>query len=96
MNRFLAPLRALTSWYVLGPAAIILGVVIGAVALVNTVPTKNNIGIIDLPFTVITDESAYIITQYLDYARQDDSIKAVVMRVSSPGGGAASSERLYL
>lgn len=96
MNRFLAPLKGLTSWYFLGPAGIIVGIVIGVVVLVNTVPTQHNIGIIDIPFTVITDNSAYTITQYFDYARRDDSIKAVVMRVSTPGGGAASSERLYL
>ena len=96
MNRFLSPLRALASWYVLAPAAIIAGIVIGAVLLVNTSPTRQNIGVIDIPFTVITDNSAYIITQYLDYARKDPSIKAVVIRISSPGGGAASSERLYI
>ena len=96
LNRILAPLRALSSWYVLAPSAIIIGLVIGAAVLVNTVPTKHNIGVIDIPFTVITDDSAYIITEYLRYAREDPSIKAVVIRLSSPGGGAASSERLYL
>ena len=64
--------------------------------LVNTSPTKHNIGIIDIPFTVITDSSSYVISQYLEYARQDPSIKAVVIRLASPGGGAASSERLYI
>ena len=96
MNRFLAPLRALTSWYFLAPAAIIVGVVIGAVVLATNFPTKHNIGVIDIPFTVITDDSAYVITQYLDYARKDPSIKAVVIRLATPGGGAASSERLYI
>ena len=96
LNRFLAPFRVLSSWYVLAPSAIIIGLVIGAVVLVNTVPTKHNIGVIDIPFTVITDDSAYIISEYLRYAREDPSIKAVVIRLSSPGGGAASSERLYL
>lgn len=89
-------MRALTSWYVLAPSAVIIGVVIGAVVLVNTSPTKHNIGVIDIPFTVITDDSSYVITQYLNYARKDPSIKAVVIRVATPGGGAASSERLYI
>ena len=91
-----AVFRALTGWYVLVPVAVVAGLVVGAVLLVNTVPTKSNIGIIDIPFTVITDNSAYVISEYLEYAREDDSIKAVVIRISSPGGGAASSERLYL
>jgi protease-4 len=96
VNRLLAPLRALTSWYVLAPSAIILGLVIGGAVLINTVPTQHNIGIIEIPFTVITDSSTYVISDYLNYAREDDSIKAVVIGLSTPGGGAASSERLYL
>ena len=96
MNRFLAPFRVLTSWYFLAPAAIVVGIVVGAVVLATNFPTKHNIGVIDIPFTVITDDSAYVITQYLEHARKDPSIKAVVIRISTPGGGAASSERLYI
>ena len=96
LNRFLAPFRVLTSWYFLAPAAIVVGIVVGAVVLATNFPTKHNIGVIDIPFTVITDDSAYVITQYLEYARKDPSIKAVVIRISTPGGGAASSERLYI
>ena len=33
---------------------------------------------------------------YLDYARRQPRIKGVVLKLSSPGGGAASSEALYL
>ncbi len=88
--------RAFTSWFLLAPVAMILGLVVGVVSLNTTFPSRPNIGVIDIPFTVITDNSAYIITRYLDYAREDDSIKAVVIRISSPGGGAASSERLYI
>ena len=96
LNRFLAPFRVLTSWYFLAPAAIVVGIVVGAVVLATNFPTKHNIGVIDIPFTVITDDSAYVITQYLEHARKDPSIKAVVIRISTPGGGAASSERLYI
>ena len=96
LNRILAPFRALSSWYFLAPAAIVIGLVIGVVALVNTSPTRHNIGVIQIPFTVFTDDSAYIIGEYLRYAREDPSIKAVVIKLSTPGGGAAASERLYL
>ena len=47
-------------------------------------PGKPNIGVINLPFAVITDESAIIISEYLNYARRDDSIKAVVINIASP------------
>ena len=35
-------------------------------------------------------------TSYLQYARNNDRIKGVVIALSSPGGGATSSERLYI
>ena len=96
LNKIVTALRALTGWYVVAPVAILAGLAIGALVLLNTSPVRSNIGVIEIPFTVITDDSTYIITRYLEYARQDDSIKAVVIKLSSPGGGAASSERLYI
>ena len=59
-------------------------------------PGKPAVGVINIPFTVIDEGSAFVIGRHLDYALQDDSIKAVVISLSSPGGGASSSERLYI
>ena len=87
--------RALTSWYFVGPTAVILGLAIGAVVFFFVAPGKPAIGVINIPFTVIDESSAYVIGHHLDYALQDDSIKGVVIALSSPGGGASSSERLY-
>ena len=87
--------RAATSWYFAGPAAVILGLVIGGVVFFFVAPGKPAIGVINIPFTVIDEGSAFVIGRHLDYALQDDSIKGVVISLSSPGGGAASSERLY-
>ena len=87
--------RAAASWYFIAPAAIALGVVVGVLALFYVSPGPPKIGVIDLPFIVITDDSEFVISEFLNYARKDDSIKAVVIKMSSPGGGAASSERLY-
>ncbi len=86
---------AVTSWYFIAPVAIVLGVVAGVLALLYASPGQPKIGVIDLPFIVITDDSAFVISEFLNYAREDDSVKAVVIKMSSPGGGAASSERLY-
>ena len=88
--------RALTSWYFAGPAAVILGLAIGAVVFFFVAPGKPAVGVINIPFTVIDEGSAYVIGRHLDYALQDDSIKGVVISLSSPGGGASSSERLYI
>lgn len=88
--------HALTSWYFAGPAAVILGLAIGAVVFFFVTPGKPAVGVINIPFTVIDEGSAYVIGQHLDYALKDDSIKGVVIALSSPGGGASSSERLYI
>ena len=87
--------RALTSWYVAGAAAVILGLVIGGVIFFFVAPGRPAVGVINIPFTVIDEGSTFVIGRHLDYALQDDSIKAVVISLSSPGGGASSSERLY-
>jgi len=81
---------------VAGPFLAIIGVVIGAAVFLNVYPGKPQIGVITIPFTVINEDSAFVITSYLDYARRNDRIKGVVVKLSTPGGGAVSSERLYL
>ena len=95
-DKLLALRRILTGWYVIGSAAVVIGVAAGILAFVYAAPGKPSIGVINLPFAVITDESAIIIGEYLNYARRDDSIKAVVISIASPGGSAAASERLYI
>lgn len=86
----------MTGWYLLAPLAIALGVAAGLLAFFYIYPGKPKIGVIEVPLTVITEDSAYVINEFINYARRDDSIKAVVIKLSSPGGGAASSERLYI
>ena len=88
--------RLLTSWYVLAPFMAGLGVAAGVLIFLYVSPGTPKIGVIDVPFTVITEESSYVISEYINYARRDDSIKAVVIKLSTPGGDAASSERLYV
>ena len=72
-----------------------LGVAAGLLVFVYVFPGQPKIGVIDVPFVVITHNSTVVITEYLDYARRDDSIKAVVIKLDTPGGLAAASERLY-
>ena len=72
-----------------------LGIGAGYLIFFQVFPGKPKIGIIDIPFTVITDNSAFSIGAHLDFVSRDDSIKAVVIRLTSPGGGAAPSENLF-
>ncbi len=72
-----------------------LGVVAGYLIFFNVYPHQPKIGIIEIPFTVITSRSAATISSYLQYAREDDSIKGVVIFLNTPGGAASASERLF-
>ena len=85
----------LTNWFTLVLLMAGLGVAAGLLIFVFLFPGKPKIGVIDIPFTVITDRTTNLITDHLEYARRDDSIKGVVIKLTSPGGGAAASERLY-
>jgi ClpP class serine protease len=42
--------------------------------------------VIDVLFTVITDDSATFIVEMIALEREDDSIKGVVIKLDSPGG----------
>ena len=86
----------LTGWYVLAPVAVGVGVAAGALFFVYVSPGQPNVGVISLPYGVINEGSANGISEYLHYARRDDSIKAVVIKLNTPGGGASASERLYV
>ena len=88
--------KVLTGWYVVVPVLAALGIAAGALTFVYAFPGKPQIGVIDIPFTVLTEDSAYVIGEYINYARRDDSIKAVVIKLTTPGGGAAASEHLYI
>ena len=88
--------KVLTAWYVAAPLLAALGIAVGVWTFANATPGQPRIGVIDIPFTVITEDSAYVIGRLLDYAGQDDSIQAVVIKLTTPGGAAAASEHLYL
>ena len=96
MGFFSALRKVLTGWYVVVPLLVALGIAVGALTFVYAFPGKPQIGVIDIPFTVLTEDSAYVIGKHIDYARRDDSIKAVVIKLTTPGGGAAASEHLYI
>jgi protease IV len=59
---------------------------------VETGSGKQKIAIVDLDFTII--DAAPIVRQFKKY-REDKSIKAIILRVNSPGGGVAASQEMY-
>lgn len=53
---------------------------------------SQKIAIVELDFTIYSSES--IVRQFKKY-REDKSIKAIVLRINSPGGGVAASQEMY-
>ena len=95
-SRISFPWRIIGKWYVASLLLVALGIILGSMVFFFAWPGKPKIGIIDIPLTVINDRSAFEINAMLDYARDHDSIKGVVIHLNTPGGGSAPSERLYL
>ena len=95
MSLLSAPWRLVTRWYVSTVLLSVVGLAVGYLIFFNVFPGRPQIAIIDVPETVITEGSAFFIGEMLDYAMKTDSIKAVVIKLTTPGGGAADSEWLY-
>lgn len=95
MGSLAALWRIATHWYISSLLLAVVGIVVGWAVFFHLFPGKPKIGVIDIPFTVITDDSAFVISEFLDYARRNGDIKAVFIRLNSPGGGAAASEKLF-
>jgi protease IV len=89
-GRTRSPLRTLATLLLV----IVVPLALGLFLAPRLVP-KPKIGIVRLSYDIFA-ESTFEITEQLATARNDDSIKAVVLIINSPGGSAAYSEELYL
>ena len=87
--------RVTTSWYISLLFVITIGIVIGYFVFFEVFPGKPKIGIIDIPFTVLTEDSVFVIDAFLDYARERDEIKGVVIRLNSPGSIGSAGEQVF-
>jgi len=79
---------------------LVLGIVLGlqvapAVSDLGQQPDGGTVAVVPIAGG-IDGANAASVTARLQQARQDPSIDAVVLRVNSPGGGASSSESMYL
>ena len=94
-------LRELGGWAIRSYIVLlVLGVVVGllvapTVADFTTQPVKGTVAVIPLEGTIDGGNAASL-TRRLTQARQNPDVKAVVLLVNSPGGGAPSSEAMYL
>lgn len=54
--------------------------------------SKGKVAIVELNYTIISSES--IVRQFKKF-REDESVKAIVLRINTPGGGVAASQEMY-
>ena len=85
-----SPLRFILTFIVI----VILPLALGLTVAPRLVP-KPKVGVIRLNYDIFS-ETTFDITEQLAYARDDPSIKAILLIINSPGGSAAYSEELYL
>jgi protease-4 len=86
---------ALQSYTVLVVAALLIGAAVVPFAVGVTTPEQKRVAVVQVN-ELITDATSTDTVQRLRALRSDDSVVAVVLRVSSPGGFASASEAMYL
>lgn len=62
----------------------------------NAVVEKPSVGVIKISGSIMSQDMTDDTVKMLRYARNNDSIKAVVLQINSPGGLAEASEEIYL
>lgn len=74
---------------------VVVAPLVAGLYLASTWVPQPKVGIIRLN-TEINAESTYLVLEQLAYAKESDSVEAVVFVLNSPGGSAAFSEELFL
>ncbi len=74
--------------------AILGGVLIGLLVVVFLIG-RPKIALIDIAYAELSGETANQLTEVLRYVRDDKSIKAVVVKLNSPGGGVIESADIF-
>jgi len=86
---------ALQSYTVLAIVALLIGAAVAPYAVAVAESNQNHVVVVSVD-EPITGSSAQETVQELRELRQNDSVKAVVLSINSPGGGAAASESMYM
>lgn len=86
---------ALRSYAVLATIALLLGAAVVPYAASVTSGDEKHVAVVSIDES-ISDDTASDTIRELRSLRSNDSVEAVVLRISSPGGGAASSEAMYM
>ncbi len=87
--------KLLRRWFTSIPFFVVLGLVIGGLIAVPLIP-KPSIAIINVSGTILGEAYVVDILDMLHNAQDDNSVRAVVLRIDSPGGGASATEQIFL
>ncbi len=74
---------------------IILGLILGYIAFLSLIGMPK-VAVFRIGYVELSGESATDINKMLDYLRNDNSIKAVVIQLNSPGGGVNASADVFM
>lgn len=95
MSRPESTKRLVRRWLSSIPFFIVLGLLLGGLISILAIP-KPSIVTITISGPIINQAYTDDIVDMLQYARGSNNIKAVVLRIDSPGGGASATEQIYL
>ncbi len=87
--------KLLRNWLTSIPLFVLLGLILGGLLSIPAIP-KPNIAVITISGVILNQAYTDDVLDMLNHARDDNTIKAVVLRIDSPGGGASATEQIYL
>jgi len=94
-NRGSSAIGGRTGYVLVVIAAVLVSAVLVPVVWEETSGPDDAVAVVSIDRT-ITSSTVDALEEDLREARQNETVKAVVLKVDSPGGSAAASERLYL
>ncbi len=87
--------RMIKRWYTSILFLVVLGLIVGALIAIPVIP-RPNVGTITISGAIMDQDYTDDILEMLSYARDESSIKAVVLKIDSPGGAVSVIEQIYL
>lgn len=95
MSRLESTKRLMRRWLWSIPCFVVLGLILGVLIAIPVIP-KPTVATITISGEIIEQAYTDDILDMLRYARNSNSIKAVVLQIDSPGGSVSAVEPIYL
>ena len=95
MSRLESTKRLMRRWFTSILFFVLVGLLLGGLISVLVIP-RPTIATITISGVILDQTYTDDILDMLRYARDEDSVRAVVLRIDSAGGGASATEQIYL